>query len=114
MGLGNIIDEFHDEYRLTNTGATKQTNLPTTLRYGPHESTTLMPVSKMARVYPSLRTPGPSDGLSDVLRWSLRPYRPQAHQAHLKILPKVARPTGTAIGPPSGILRPAYLELCLN
>jgi hypothetical protein len=31
MGLGNVIDQFHYEYRLTNTGATKQANLPATL-----------------------------------------------------------------------------------
>jgi hypothetical protein len=30
MGLGNVIDQFHYEYRLTNTGATKQANLPAT------------------------------------------------------------------------------------
>jgi hypothetical protein len=50
MGLGNVIDQFHNEYGLTNTGATKQANLSTTLKYGLQESTTLMPVSKMARV----------------------------------------------------------------
>jgi hypothetical protein len=49
-GLGNVVDQFHYEYRLTNTVATKQANLPATLKYGLQESTTLMPVSKMARV----------------------------------------------------------------
>ncbi len=29
MGLGNVIDQFHYD-RLTNTGATKQANLPAT------------------------------------------------------------------------------------
>jgi hypothetical protein len=56
MGLGNVIDQFHYEYRLTNTGATKQANLPATLKYGLQESTTLMPVSKMARVVVSKST----------------------------------------------------------
>ena len=35
MGLSDVIDKFHNEDRLPNTGATKQANLPTTLRYGP-------------------------------------------------------------------------------
>ena len=50
QSLGNIIDQLHDEDRLANTSAAKQANLTTQLRYGPQESTTLMPVSKMARV----------------------------------------------------------------
>ena len=37
--------------------------------------------------------------MSGVLPWSLHPYHPQAARGHLKILPKVARPTGTAMGP---------------
>ena len=32
MGLGDVIDELHDEHRLTNTRSTKQADLTTPLR----------------------------------------------------------------------------------
>ena len=31
MGLGHIVDEFHDEHSLAHTGTTKQPNLAATL-----------------------------------------------------------------------------------